>query len=346
MIRLANRGAETREVIILCGSEYGPARERVDNAVRVVAVSPELRRSPVSRLLLGRAVRAVLPGLRPDILVGPGNHVLPVFAAMGRIDIPTVCKLSNPADLSRHDLLPRWLLRWLSARACRPLSAIVAMSPALAEEAAAFLGADSIATIPEPIFENEVAARDPLREGPLRLLCAARLVRQKNVGLALRALVACPPATSLTIAGDGPDMPALRSMVDHLGLEKRVRFAGHVPDIGPLLADSDALLLPSLYEGYPAVLIEAIAAGVPVVTTQCSPAISEILLHNSFGRVADPDPVALADAVMAVAGRPVDDTARTALIDRHRADAGARQWLALLDALVMRVDSSGGVSRA
>jgi glycosyltransferase involved in cell wall biosynthesis len=337
MIRLANEWAKSREVFILCGSERGPARERVDERVSVLPMAPDIPRSSLSRLRIGRSVAGMLPSLRPDVLVGPGNHVLPIFGALGKTGVPLVCKLSNPADLSRHGMIPRGLLRWVSARTCRPLDAVVAMSSALAAEAEGFLGTGNLWVIPEPILTNASSKRSGQRPiGPPRLLVAGRLVKQKNVALALRTLAAGDPSALLTIAGDGPERAQLERLAKHFGIARRVTFLGHVADIGPLLARSDLLLMTSLYEGYPAVLVEALAAGVPVVTTDSSPAIPEILNHPSFGRVAPADPIALARAIGdAMTARP-DAAAQAALIARHGVEANAALWLDLLDAIVSR----------
>jgi glycosyltransferase involved in cell wall biosynthesis len=337
MIRLANEWAKSREVFILCGSERGPARERVDERVTVLPMAPEIPRSPLSRLRIARSVARMLPSLRPDVLVGPGNHVLPIFGALGKTGVPLVCKLSNPADLSHHGTIPRGLLRWVSARACRLLDAVVAMSPALAEEAEGFLGTGNLRVIPEPILSNASSRQAEARpSGPPRLLVAGRLVKQKNVALALRALAAGDPSALLTIAGDGPERAQLERLAERLGIARRVTFLGHVADIGPLLARSDLLLMTSLYEGYPAVLVEALAAGVPVVTTDSSPAIPEILGHPSFGRVAPADPIALARAIGDAMTRRPDVAAQSALIARHGVEANAALWLDLLDAIVSR----------
>jgi glycosyltransferase involved in cell wall biosynthesis len=114
-----------------------------------------------------------------------------------------------------------------------------------------------------------------------------------------------------------------------------VKFVGHVPDISPWLARADAFLLTSNYEGYPSVLVEAIGSGVPVVSTDCSPAIREILFDPSFGRVARSDPTEMATALDAVLGRgPVNDDARQNMLFTHDVDMSANHWLAVLDRTV------------
>jgi glycosyltransferase involved in cell wall biosynthesis len=335
MVRLANEWAKTREVRIFCGSRRGPALAALSEAVTVEETSPAISRSMVSRWRLGRKLEPMLQRWQPDIIVGPGNHVLPVILALGRTDAPVICKLSNPASPNRETRRSSGPLAWVRRRAFRPLAHIVAMSPALRDEAAAYLHTDKVRVISEPILaERPVAPRRP-RSSITRILFAGRLVAQKNVALALRALAELPSGFALTIVGDGPDRGRLERLAGRLGLQGRVTFTGHLPDIAPYLASCDILLLPSRFEGYPAVLIEALARGVPVVTTPSSPAMGEILFHPSFGRIAAPDPIGIAAAITALQrAEGPDPAALEALLDRHRLDRSAADWLAFLDEVV------------
>jgi glycosyltransferase involved in cell wall biosynthesis len=168
------------------------------------------------------------------------------------------------------------------------------------------------------------------------MVCAGRLVAQKRFALALRALAALGPDSPvrLLMLGDGPERDELQTLARRLGIAARVQWAGHVPDIAPALANASALLLTSRYEGYPAVLIEALAAGVPVLTTDCSPALPEILFDASFGRIAAAEPQALAQALHQTMALQPRAEAVAMLVQRHRAQSCADTYLALLDRVV------------
>lgn len=335
MIRLANAWSRRgRDVTIICGDEHGPARERVATTVRVRRTSPDIPRSMGSRRRLGRAVSAILRNDTPDVVVGPGNFHLPVLHAMRRLPVPLVCKLSNPLVTRERSQLATRLFAWTTRHRARELDLLVAMSPALAEEARRVVGDVPVACVFEPNFPDDQPApprRDPA--WPPRLLCAGRLAPQKRFDLALRAFAALgAKGATLTIAGDGPERAALVELARQLGVRDAVHFTGAQPDIAPLLAQSDLLLLTSAYEGYPAVLLEALAAGLPVVTTPSSPAIDEILLDPSFGRVAAPEACAIVDAIAVVArGAGPDARSLALLVDRHREGRSADAWLAVLD---------------
>ena len=109
----------------------------------------------------------------------------------------------------------------------------------------------------------------------------------------------------LTMLGDGSLRGQADAMIARLALSDRVTLAGHVPNIDPYLAQADVLLMTSHYEGQPAVIGEALANGVPVVSTNCSSILPEMMEIPEAGRiVATRDPADLAAALAAVCEAP------------------------------------------
>jgi glycosyltransferase involved in cell wall biosynthesis len=337
-IRLAQRWAAAgRRVTIVAGTEAGVARPLADG-LPVIAFRRDLTRSIPDRLRFGYAAVGMIADLAADVVVSPGNWHVPAFAAMrlAGMGLPVVAKISNPIRVAERGPPGQRLLNAWFARATQHYAALVAMSPALAAEAEAVLG-HAVATIAEPNLPDDWTPPPP-RSGPApvirTLVAAGRMMPQKDFGLAFETLAALGAGWRLDLLGDGRERAALEARAAALGVSDRVNFAGHVTSIAPYLARADALLCTSRYEGYPAVLIEAITGGVPVVTTPCSPAVPEILCHPTFGRVAAPDPAALADAIRAVAGSIPDRAASAALLGQHRIGRSAAAWLALLDRVV------------
>lgn len=108
----------------------------------------------------------------------------------------------------------------------------------------------------------------PARSGPATILSLARLMPQKRLDLLLRAFALIRPAdATLTIMGDGPERPRLEALAQSLGIADRVNMPGFVEDALPWLRSADLLALSSDYEGLPAVVLEAFACNLPVVTT-------------------------------------------------------------------------------
>lgn len=113
--------------------------------------------------------------------------------------------------------------------------------------------------------ELGVAAQDAL------LLRVGRLDVFKGNHVLLQAYAGLGPAaasTRLVLVGDGPERAALERQARAAGLQERVIFAGYRPDVADLLRAADLFVIASLQEGLPMVLLEAMAAGVPVVTTR------------------------------------------------------------------------------
>jgi glycosyltransferase involved in cell wall biosynthesis len=123
----------------------------------------------------------------------------------------------------------------------------------------------------------------------------------------------------LKLVGDGPDRAALEAQVDLLGLGNVVTFLGYrsQDEVAELLAEASALVLPSFAEGVPVVLMEAMAAGIPVVTTTVA-GISELVEDGVSGRLVAPgEEEAFAQAIVDVTAS-ADTAARMGAAGRDR----------------------------
>lgn len=121
-------------------------------------------------------------------------------------------------------------------------------------------------------------------DAPL-VLFAGRLMPQKGVAdllYALDLLQHVRPQVKTLIAGDGPLRQDLESLAHSFALDDRVRFLGGRDDLPRLLAAADMLVLPSLYEGLPNVVLEAMRAAKPVIAT-AAPGTTEVVAHGQTG---------------------------------------------------------------
>jgi glycosyltransferase involved in cell wall biosynthesis len=135
-------------------------------------------------------------------------------------------------------------------------------------------------------------------ERPL-VLTVARLDEQKGHKFLLEAIRQVPEGI-FVLAGDGPKRAALETQALDLGIADRVLFLGHRPDIPDLLASCDLFVLPSLYEGLPLSILEAMAAGKAVVATAVG-GTPEAVLDGITGLLVPPgSPEALANAIRKV----------------------------------------------
>lgn len=342
-IRLAGAwSAMGREVTIFCGTQEGPLRDMVAPGVGVVEMSPPIRRSLSSRFRLGKAAAPAIDRYAPDIVFAPGNFHLPVLAVLFgylRLRPPkAIIKISNP--LNRR---PRGWRSGLSAMIMRKLAGkvdtFVAMSATLAEEARAVLTNARIIPIAEPNLDE---GRHPPRKAAMvssspLIVTAGRFVPQKDFALAIQSFAALGDASTARLAmlGDGPLRSRVEALADRHHCHDRVTFTGFVPDISPYLQDARVFLLTSRFEGYPAVVVEALAAGVPVIATDCSPALRELIPSPDFGEiVTDRSPEALAAAIRRQMTRPMPDFDRLANSVRHNMlQSSASAYLTLFDAV-------------
>jgi glycosyltransferase involved in cell wall biosynthesis len=195
---------------------------------------------------------------------------------------------------------------------------------------------DAVGVIPNVtgglVVETEPAlANIPEGEGGY-LLFVGRLRIRKGVEVLLEALRDVRPV-ELRIAGDGEHRGRLERRVSELDLGKAVTFLGNC-DAGRvrrLLAGAAALVVPSIYEGMPLVVLEAMAAGVPVVASAVS-GIPEVVVDGETGWLVPPeDPRALGRALEDVLARPQEarrrgEAGRRRVDERFRPSMAAARW--------------------
>jgi glycosyltransferase involved in cell wall biosynthesis len=128
----------------------------------------------------------------------------------------------------------------------------------------------------------------------------AALREEKNIARLLRAF-ATLPAGRLVIVGDGPQRSALQALAASLGIGARVRFAGHHQDTAPFYAQFDIFAMSSDTEQMPLSLIEAMASGLPVVSTAVGD-VPVMVADENTAFITELDDAALAGALSALAG--------------------------------------------
>jgi glycosyltransferase involved in cell wall biosynthesis len=189
-----------------------------------------------------------------------------------------------------------------------------------------------------PVADADGAAmlRDELGiAGDARVFAAvARLSAEKNLAMLLQAFAPVArqaPGAVLLLVGDGPERGALRRLSDELGLGTQVRFLGSRDDMGAIYALIDCLVLPSLTEGMPLVVLEAMACGLPVLASAVGD-IPRLLAHAEHGRLVpagDRDALQAALAEATVLPRRLDLPARRYAREHHGAQVMAARYLDL-----------------
>jgi glycosyltransferase involved in cell wall biosynthesis len=124
-------------------------------------------------------------------------------------------------------------------------------------------------------------------------ICAiGRLTYQKGFdNLVLAFAKISNSECKLLVIGEGEDLNSLRNMVINLGMEERITFLGYRENVMKILKSSEGFVLSSRWEGFGLVLVEALASGIPIVSTNCPGAPSEILLDGKLGILVPTDSV-------------------------------------------------------
>jgi exopolysaccharide biosynthesis WecB/TagA/CpsF family protein len=290
-LALAQRG---HKVTLIVQFIRGALRESVPDDVHIVALGT--RSVAASALALANVLRT----LRPQVLVSSLDHnnITAICAAVisGRRTRVVICQHNA---LSAERVLG-WKYRAVPIcyRLLSPFAAaIVAVSYGVADDLASITG---VARARISVIANPVLGGSDIQHetggAPHRWLKASnvpvfifvgRLVTQKDPQILLTAFarrLRNGPAR-LIILGEGPLLPALREQADALGIAQHVEFAGFVADPAAWVACAHALVVPSRYEGFGNVIVEALACGTPVIATDCPHGPAEILRLGQFGRL-------------------------------------------------------------
>lgn len=251
----------------------GGSTSRVGNALAIVV----------------RSVRLVALFLRfrPDqILSFMESASFPTVVAATVLGLSRRTQVSvrnNPSSIRyRYRALIPWVYRL-------PLRVVVPSSGIGVALRASGLPSKRVVVIPNPVDIAQIRRYNqphPIAES--YVLGAGRLVRQKGFDQLIRAFsLVNDSSLRLVILGAGPERRALRLHADQLGLGARVELKGAVSDIDRWYQQALCFVLSSRYEGWPNVLVEAMANGCPVISVNCPFGPAEILENGRFGLLVD-----------------------------------------------------------
>lgn len=289
---------------------------------------------------------ATIPGLirylreqRPDAILSSmtGTNLLTVLAHIrsgrrGRLVLREAASIDNT-----RSRITRWLMRRLYHRADN----LLAVSSGVADDLAQ-LGLDErvIRIIHNPVDAGRLrmlaaeGAPLPSLFGQPYIVSVGRLTEQKDHRTLLCAFAASALRFShrLVIVGEGNERLALEARALELGIQDRFDLPGAMANPYRVLKDAALHVLSSRWEGYPNVLLEALALGVPVVATDCAAGPRELLESGRYGRLAPVgDCMALAQAMAAELQRPAQGVDEA--LKAHHPGLIAKRYLAVLDGI-------------
>jgi glycosyltransferase involved in cell wall biosynthesis len=340
MVNIARGFAERDfKVDLVLAKKEGPCLAHVPESVRIVDLGGVrvLRSVP--------ALASYLRRERPPVLLSALDH-----SNLAALWARSLCGASTRMILTLHNTIPpasspkvrifnEFIFRAQRA-ALRPGDQVVAVSSGVAES---YVEHTALRDVPIEVIYNPVVsdelykkAEEPLKEwiapeGPY-FIGIGRLHEQKDFPNLIAAFerVRRQRQAKLVILGEGDLRTELEAMSAKLGLAEDVLMPGFISNPYPVLKGAKAFVLSSRREGLPTVLIEALALGVPVISTNCRSGPEEILMGGRFGKLVPVgDPEALADAMIKI----LDDEKQTAgreAIRRFEQDWAVSEYIQLV----------------
>lgn len=298
------------ESLIVCLRNRGPlSAEAERSGVETIHLGTGRRPGPATLWRLARIFRqrgvAIVHAYLYDASI-----VSRLAGRWAKVPVVLTSTRAPPHYLPR----PAWWLDRLTAHWCQR---IIAVSKDTADVITRVEGIarEKIVVIPNGVDLHRFAPRDfrdarthwGIDEGMFVVASVGRLSPEKGHHYLLRALAAARsaiPSIACLIAGDGPLRHEIATQVRTLGLEGVCRFLGEVPAVETVLAAADVAVLPSVFEGMPNIVLEAMAMGCPVIATAVGGS-TELVRHGETGfLVPQADAAALADALLELARSP------------------------------------------
>jgi glycosyltransferase involved in cell wall biosynthesis len=326
------------ELLLLTGLTDHPLLKRVQAPVQVIHAA-------------GGFSPAILTAVKECVRVGAYNilhthdYKSDIFGFLLRKQLTWV---STVHGWTRSDAKVR-LYEWLDCRVLPHASGVAAVSLELYEQLERMgLHQEQRVYLPNAI-DCDAFASFPRKavNGVCRIATVARLSPEKAIHVLLQAFAALPSFCELTIIGDGPLRPELQQFAKELRIETRVAFLGVRNDIPALLAETDIFVLPSLREGTPMSLLEAMAAECTCVASAVGN-IPQIIREEQTGLlVTAGDATSLSEALARLVDNPplrssLAKAARTFVAEHYSLPRLGEQLLTFYENNMARVRTSAG----
>jgi glycosyltransferase involved in cell wall biosynthesis len=336
---IAARGIEVDLVVV---HRSGPFFDELDSRVNVV----ELPQARTMTSVLG--LKRYIESRRPRALLSSLTHtnvaaILANLAARPRTTLVVIER--NEISLNRQVKtglvrVAYGLVPWLYPYA----DILAAVSGGVRDDLARTLrlSPKQIEVLYNPVVSNDIANRSLLpvshpwlingQEIPV-ILGVGRLEPQKNFPLLIRAssLILRRRPVRLIILGDGVLRAELEHLAQSLGIGEHVCFPGFDANPFRYMRRASVYVMSSSWEGLPTTLIEAMACGAPVVSTDCRSGPREILLDGKLGRLAPVDDAeALASAIVETLDSPGDRHARVARAHAFSRESAVDRYLSVI----------------
>lgn len=326
---------ENRVSIIMVSTSDVRSFYTLKKGIKVMsALPPDKKASKKCRVL---RLREAILEINPDVVIAFLPHVIIyTYFAIKKLRIPFVVSERN--DPASHPWLMKYLNRFIFNRADFCIFQT--------RDALSWYGkrvSKKSCIVPNPLSADikftPYAARTNEDKGELTIVSVGRLVPQKNFPLLLEAfsrLLPRYPKLRLTIYGDGPLLQILEQRCESLGIAHAVTWAGNCSNWLKASPRPDFFVLPSSKEGMPNALMEAMAAGIPSVSTDCPVGGPRALIRNGENGLLVPmdDADMMADAMNSLICDPRlrerISASNIAMVDEFSLESISKEWMRIL----------------
>ncbi|MDF1526208.1 MAG: glycosyltransferase [bacterium] len=263
--------------------------------------------------------------------------------ARTRIVMRLPVHVTSRLKFKRRGPVKTWITYTKLKKILSKADSLVAVSQGVAQDISGITGIplEKIRVIRNPVITPELKdlATAPvdhewlLQKNTPVLLGIGRLGRQKNFEFLVKAFNEMRSRIDcrLIILGEGRRRSSLEKLVSRLGLNEYVELPGFVVNPFAYLARSDLFVLSSLWEGSPNVLAEALALGIPVVSTDCDSGPHEILQEGRYGRLVPVNDIEkLADAMICTLSNPLEPATLKEAVTEYNIVSAARAYVNIL----------------
>ncbi len=339
--RLANGFARRGHAVdLLLARAEGPYLAEISPEVRIV----DFRKSGVAACLPKLA--CYLRRERPRALLSMLSHANVTALLANRLagspSRVVVAERSSFVECKRnYRSLPDRLVRAMMPLTYPWSSKVIVVSDEMADELHQGIRVEPahILSIPNPVVPDDINARsreapecDIFGQGRPVIVAAGRLEFEKDFAVLIRALALVREHldVGLVILGEGSERQRLEGLAAELGLAEHLRMPGFVGNPFPFMRAASVFVLSSRFEGMPGVLVQAMACGTPVVSTDCRTGPRELLEGGKWGTLVPVgDPAALAEGI-AQSLRRNDHPDVRARAERHKEEVGVDRYLQAL----------------
>jgi len=308
--------------------------EITNNQVKLIDLGiSNVRKSLFAILKLARKID-------PAIILTTANHLnlyLAIFKWIFPKQIKIIARESSIVSVNTEQApFPR-VYHWLLRKFYKKIDLIICQSKYMQTDLASHYNVpvQNMRIIYNPVNPPVINNDENKNKDHAELITVARLSTEKGLERLIRAVSLLKIPYRFTIIGEGNRRTALRDLINQLSLQQKVILAGSHAKPFTVVNNPDLFLMGSLYEGFPNAMLEALAAGIPVVGFKAPGGIAELLIENENGFLVENNDEALfAMAIQKALNHLFDRTKiKASTLQRFHVNAVMQQWYKIFDEL-------------